>query len=582
VMPEQGDAMVRVGTLKREGKLARLKAELGSDAFAGFDIDTVVVTRAGKNPTEERYLTGYTTAFYALYRSGQRGHFGRIGDREPATRADEPGLLSRVADALSPSAHAQAENCPCPMPTPPPPPPDDPLHRDATTDGGINTQAVTADALADLIATGRKIFFNETFQGNGRTCGSCHRENNNLTIDPIFIATLPPTDPLFVAEFNPNLPPNLFEKPPLMRQVGLILENVDGFSDLAHRFAMRGVPHTLGLNLTLNNAGGLPGFAESTGWSGDGAPGNNEQVILGDGTLHTATGKLFDFAIGAVRQHFTKTLNRIPSGGGVSGDFRFPTRDELVALEAFQRSTGRQAELALPLNLRSTLASAGQNIYINGNPASANLCNNCHFNGGANFIGTNINGNVNTGVEDLALQPGKLIDPTIPRDGGFGSAPNPQGGFGDGTFNIAPVVEAADTGPFFHNNAVGTIEGAVDFYDGRLGFNFDVTETQAIAAFIRVLNALENIRSAIDFETRAKAQAGQKAASELLDLSIADLQDAVQVLNGASLHSDAATLLLQAMSTDQQAKVIADQTQRNLKIDEALALKNRARKLIIF
>jgi hypothetical protein len=85
-----------------------------------------------------------------------------------------------------------------------------------------------------------------------------------------------------------------------------------------------------------------------------------ENVILGDGTLHVAKGGLFDFAIGAVRQHFTKTLNRIPSGGGVYGDFRFPTRRELIALEAFQRSTGRQQELALPLSLNSPLASAGQ------------------------------------------------------------------------------------------------------------------------------------------------------------------------------------------------------------------------------
>ena len=40
----------------------------------------------------------------------------------------------------------------------------------------------------------------------------------------------------------------------------------------------------------------------------------------------------------------------------------------------------------------------------------------------------------------------------------------PDDGFGipgDGTFNTPPLVEAADTGPFFHNNSVSTIEGAV-------------------------------------------------------------------------------------------------------------------------
>jgi cytochrome c peroxidase len=37
-------------------------------------------------------------------------------------------------------------------------------------------------------------------------------------------------------------------------------------------------------------------------------------------------------------------------------------------------------------------------------------------------------------------------------------------GFGNGTFNTPPLVKAADTGPFFHNNAVETIEKAVNFY----------------------------------------------------------------------------------------------------------------------
>ena len=42
-------------------------------------------------------------------------------------------------------------------------------------DGGGNGE--------DLIATGEALFFFETFDGNGRTCGTCHRALNNLTID---------------------------------------------------------------------------------------------------------------------------------------------------------------------------------------------------------------------------------------------------------------------------------------------------------------------------------------------------------------------------------------------------------------
>src|SRR5881409_4229459 len=156
-------------------------------------------------------------------------------------------------------------------------------------------------APVDQVAKGREIFFNETFGGNGRTCGTCHPAENNFTIDPAFIATLPKDNPLFVAEFIPALKEN-FENPALMREFGLIQENLDGFDDLTNKFVMRGVPHTLGLRTSVQSPGG-----PRTGWSGDGAP--------GDGSLRS-------FATGAVIQHVTKTLHRIP---GV--DFRLPTED---------------------------------------------------------------------------------------------------------------------------------------------------------------------------------------------------------------------------------------------------------------
>jgi len=111
------------------------------------------------------------------------------------------------------------------------------------------------DPKAALIAKGRDLFFNETFGGNGRTCGTCHRQEENLTITPEFIATLPKDDPLFVAEFVPALKEN-FENPRLMREFGLIKENLDGFDSLATRFTMRGVPHTLALGTSVQSPAG--------------------------------------------------------------------------------------------------------------------------------------------------------------------------------------------------------------------------------------------------------------------------------------------------------------------------------------
>ncbi|MGH7645225.1 MAG: hypothetical protein ACREMR_06525, partial [Gemmatimonadales bacterium] len=114
----------------------------------------------------------------------------------------------------------------------------------------VACQTAPPDPQAALIAKGRDLFFNETFTGNGRTCGSCHRELENFAISPAFIATLPKDDPLFVAEFVPALKQN-FENPRLMREFGLILENLDGFDDLANKFTMRGVPHVLALRTSV-------------------------------------------------------------------------------------------------------------------------------------------------------------------------------------------------------------------------------------------------------------------------------------------------------------------------------------------
>ena len=417
-----------------------------------------------------------------------------------------------------------------------------------------------------LIARGRALFFNETFGGNGRTCGTCHPAENNFTIDPAFIATLPPNDPLFVAEFNPALAQN-FENPRLMREFGLITENLDGFGDLAGQFVLRGVPHVLALRTSVNSPQG-----PRTGWSGDGAP--------GDGSLRA-------FATGAVIQHFTKTLNRV---AGV--DFRLPSAAELDALEAFQLSLGRQDELQLPLPLKGTLARRGQAIFLDD---GVGKCNICHGNAGANArLGTTSlgNANFNTGVEALPDQPARLTAERVPADDGLGSP-------GDGTFNTPPLVEAADTAPFFHNNAIATLEGAVGFYDGdafndspsgqflksidpnRKGIELDATQIQAIAAFLRVLNAVENIRQTQTLlnETLMRPPPRGETPRELLEDARLRVDAALRLLaqggsGGLAGQAASAHLLAALRQIDRAAR--HHEPPREL-IDEALAALQRAR-----
>ncbi len=416
-----------------------------------------------------------------------------------------------------------------------------------------------------LIAKGEDIFFNETFNGNGRTCGTCHRREANFSIDPAFIATLPPNDSLFVAEFNPDLKFN-FENPRLMREFGLILENVDGFDDLEHKFVMRGVPHVLAQRTSVAS-----GQGPRTGWSGDGSP---------DLTLRS-------FATGAVTQHFTKTLNRAP---GV--DFRLPTEAELDALEAFMLSLGRQKDLELPLPLKGLVAKRGQELFN-----TVGKCNLCHVNAGAtaNFGGGNLgNINVDTGVENLPDQPADLTGEANPPDGGFGrqARTDPPGGFGDGTFNIPPLVEAADTGPFFHNNPIRTIEGAVGFYDGEAfnnspagqllgGIALDGTQIEAIAAFLRVINALENIRESRDLLERSTQKGLLKpaGAKELVERAVHEIDDSINVLAQVSLHLDAVAHLKEAKGQIQ--KVNGEVLFSAPNVQKAIAELKQAQDLIV-
>jgi cytochrome c peroxidase len=493
IRPERGDVMLQVGQLKIDGSQFKLHTRLDKEKLSGFSLDMVVIAPAGESPDDGAFLFGSPSLFQRLHYSAPHGQLVRLGGDDYQAKDDVLDAVSIPFRTLIPRPAYAAESGP--------------------------------SALANLVKTGEQLFFQETFKGNGRTCGTCHPADNNFTLDAAFIATLPPKNPLFVAEFIPALKEN-FEKPALMRKHALILENLDGFDDLKNRFVMRAIPHTLAMRTSLEPPGST-GPADMTGWSGDGAP---------------ADGSLRSFAIGAVTQHFTRTLGR---AAGV--DFVLPTDAQLDAMEAFQLSLGRNQELTLPLSFKPHLdeALAGQQIFLNAGSntaVGAGKCNNCHQNAGANNPFNNANANFNTGVEDF-LRNKIGADPLRPIDGGFGiiidPKVNPTGGFGDGTFNTPVLVEAADTPPFFHNHIANTIEEATAFYTstefnaspgGRVvgGIDLEDVEVQQVAAFLRAINALENIRTVIT--TGRKAMRQPQQAKSLLGVAIADCRDAIDVL----------------------------------------------------
>ncbi len=546
VRPEPGDSMLRVGRLQPSGKTARLDAHLGRELLTSFKLDQVVVTPADQNPATAGLLFGSPSLFQRLFYAEQ------WGNRAGAATADAswaPGrLIAAPFSALVPApAFAQ------------------------------EVAAVSPDLAVELVARGERLFFTETFNGNGRTCGTCHPAENNFTIDRKFIATRPSRDPLFVAEFNPNL--SELEKPELMRKFGLILENVDGF-DIHKPPVMRGVPHTLALRNSLTRpANQSEPPHDMTGWSGDGAPGG---------------GSLRDFATGAVTQHFPKTLARVE---GV--DFRAPTGAELDALEAFQLALGRQQDLDLTtLVLKDRGAAAGQTIFRDGtgDPNFGGRCNTCHRNAGALglFNGNLENRNFDTGVENRLDSTERREKFGIARDGGFGKDLNPAtGGFGNGSFNSVVLVEAADTGPFFHNNVVQTIEEAIVHYN-RPEFNdprpatgkiqLDAIQATQVAAFLRVINAVENDRSAIQYATLATRAVTVQQALKPLSLAIHEVGDAIQVLHvlvEKGMDPNPVPYLQSALRFLQQARITSAQSQRNFLIRSAIDAAQKARGLMV-
>ena len=310
---------MKVGTYAVVSGRHRLSVSLGPTAFTSFFPDRAFVVRSGESPVDGFVLTGPST-FFARLRHRQVRF---VDDATAALGFDPTAAATREAD------------------------------------------------LARAIAQGRQLFLKETFEGNGRTCGTCHVETNNFTVDPELIATLPPSNPLFVAETNPALA--TLENPDLLRRFGLILVNADGF-DPSRGFVFRGTqnvqalansttPQDPSFGIDFSTNGRNPNPPERLGWGNDGPP-------------------LRDFALVAIAQHAPTTLSRTP---GV--DFRVPTDEELDALVAYQLALGRQEDFNLPpLELKSTLASSGKTLYPGQRePLRAGghkNCNGCHFNGG--------------------------------------------------------------------------------------------------------------------------------------------------------------------------------------------------------
>jgi len=101
----------------------------------------------------------------------------------------------------------------------------------------------------------------------------------------------------------------------------------------------------------------------------------------------------------------------------------------------------------------------------------------------------------------------------------------------------------------------------------------------AVAAFLRVVNALENIRSGLDLLNKVD-QAGSMPAQTIqtwLELALHETDDAIQVLQGGGLHPHAASRLEATAESIRRAMVTTSLRQRAAYVRDAMAEQNHAR-----
>jgi hypothetical protein len=103
------------------------------------------------------------------------------------------------------------------------------------------------------------------------------------------------------------------------------------------------------------------------------------------------------------------------------------------------------------------------------------------------------------------------------------------------------------------------------------GIEIDATQIVAIAAFLRVINALENIRQSTGFLNSflKRTFLGNEQFDKLPERAVDETNDAIRVLAGGGLHPAAVAHLNKAVMSINKA--IKDRSKRKLNIKEALS-----------
>lgn len=349
----------------------------------------------------------------------------------------------------------------------------------------------------DIELDGKKLFDEETFGGNGRTCLTCHsKETGTLTLSDVqrIIKKADPNDAFLIHD--------------ALDDDGLNTTRVE-----AHATIRLSIPLPPWLSLADE-----PGATHVTVFRGIPSTRNTpalDPVLLHDGRAPT----LQEQALGAIHDHNQNTVE--------------PTIDELDAIAEFQRSDARFfssdalmkfARTGSPPELprgRTPAERRGREFLVDAPfapPSKKGICALCHsgpmlnmvnqahstFSGGSppvggRFINTGVtlvnepNNPVRTWVVNDGINPvvtirspdvGLLLDPTP-------STPPPfvlPRAFFASMFKIPTLWGVAETAPYFHDNGAKTLRDAVAHY--QRFFNFteeqDPVGSRSLGGFIQL------------------------------------------------------------------------------------------------
>ncbi|WP_069471106.1 Calx-beta domain-containing protein [Candidatus Marithrix sp. Canyon 246] len=431
---------------------------------------------------------------------------------------------------------------------------------------------------------GHNVFMRETFEGNGRTCNTCHIKPH-LGLNPEQIDALPATDPLFIAEFNLNtLQLSAKSQPSDLR--GIITDSNSNtakiLSGTNDTYLIYGGSNLNGTVTDSNGntgsisqftAGGLNQLENPTLMKGQNPSGIKRALILenvngtdkpefmrnsphllnvgetgpfGWSPPFGGANTLQDFAAGAVKQHFPRTLQR-----QFGSDFREPLQAELDAMDVFMKQVAVSSQRDLD-KLATTAAQKRGRDFFEG-VAKCSVCHSgdvlAHASGEFNTQ-EGVNEDFNTGVAKQAIN----------TTDGLPTEQAPDTPANSRKFNISSLLGTCMTRPWFHDGSAATLRDAVKFYDssefitspaaGKIGGAPGLNDNMIndITAFLQALVDLPvDFPLSLSFTEQTVNQSSPQQTVQITNISA----DGVRIINAQMVgsHSNSFNLVTSVSTT---------------------------------